>query len=1818
MTQVSYGTITITDTNDIESIIVEYARNQSTSEAPASGWSTTRPAWAQGYYIWQRTRIHKSGTQDSADTFGTAVCLTGSTGQTGQTGATGQSLSSTKTQYTNVASNVTITTSNHTNYTWTDNVPAYDSSKPIYWGRITNIYVNPAKTEYLVYKDQGTTDAITTAAAANSTANTANQTANNAKNKADTVEGNLNSYITSNNNALNALQTKTKYFWTNLVAHTNGSNGWTKPNYPVGTYAASGISGTTFDEENSSTYGYNTLYANGIKLRYNAINLGELTGSSLVFYRPSTTAQGSKGMELDSSALKFYDATGTVAQATFGGTQATISGTINVYDGKIGNNANNYWYIGNYTDYNQNYSAIIKSKGTASIQLNETNTWRISTNRIHTAWAPETGTDAFKLHFPKFNDSKTVNKYWDFGLHLPISYSDKFLYIRNASGSETLDNLLNDLDDGGYDYWKYRFYISADGSLYAKNLYVLDDDGNTTQIGGTDGVYLLKSGGTITGNLEVNGTLTKGGKTVTYLTTTPTSGQILIADGTSGSIKTSGYTIATSVPSGAIFTDYRVKTEARGSTTMYLAGSNSSGTVSQGTLLTDSGVYIQTSSSSTNLVVPKINGYTLAAASAKGVDTSLTTSSTSTNLPTSKAVVDLIKQYLPLTGGSITGPVNFGDSVSIDDLTAGNLIVSGAGRFTNGLYGDLIGNADTATTATTATKVGKDLKIQLNSGTTEDTNQFTFNGSAAKTVNITKSSIGLSNVENKSSATIRGELTSSNVTTALGFTPYNATNPNGYTTNTGTVTSVKVQGSNGLTGSGTVTTTGTITLSHDDTSSQASSSNSGRTYIQSITLDSYGHVTGLSTATETVTNTHNTAYLYAGASNGTANAATTNGNTYLILMDGGSATTRRKVSGSGTVSVASDASGNITITGSAHPTSLKNPNALTVKVYNGTSTSSDISYDGSTSGQSVSVAGTNAITGITASAASGGSTTFTLTKANGGTSTFDVTVTASVATGATTLTDASGATISKGSATKPVYFSSGVPAEANTYAGGTAVTLNNASKAGSTASFYAPTSGGTSSQVLIGNGTTSAPVWTSISSLVPSSATNATNDSDGHQINTTYVKVDGTNKMTGNLIIRKAGIGANDWASRESNPSLIFETTDGQTAGFVYTQYDSVQAPDSVTLASSQSGTYFIAPNIKATGNFYGNLSGNATSATTANCLAQNTEMTYAWNGINYFNISAANQSAAKVNDTPHSTAVWTHILRFNHANSTGYYTDLAVPFNENGIFYKRICGGSLQNSTTNGGWVRVVDVLGTTMVGALNFANNTYNKVGDDAQFGDINQAGKIGIKGINGATGIQFVPYSGSTGQTISIDGAGTMSITSNVSVANNLSSIWYNSYRWYANQNPNWWYRYSTTFTTSTVPTANWYIRVQLNCAWDPHLKPCVCMANYSNRAGVLYYEIDSHLYQDKWRAYLTNYGTNFISTKRVMESVTIDGSSVNRMVLYFELAKPTEYNGSTPNGTFTIYSPVPIDSITSVSAPTDMTTLDFGENLHGANITITSGSLIGKATLDGSGNTITSTYLNKAGDTMTGTLGLRPASGEGGQIELRASAANTTQAGIVLDQYNSTFRIFGMASEDGSTKTGVGTPLVIDPYGKTITGGYTLTGALSGNASTATKLANARTIQTNLASTSSASFDGSNNITPGVTGTLAVGNGGTGQTSLINAANSLLNSLSTGSSTPVDADYYISQYVNGGTTTTTYHRRPMSALWSYISGKISSSGTYVTVNTNQTLTAAGTKTYLGLQTYGSDGLALGVTNGSAVTQKAAMHYDSTLEAIVFSFA
>jgi hypothetical protein len=78
-------------------------------------------------------------------------------------------------------------------------------------------------------------------------------------------------------------------------------------------------------------------------------------------------------------------------------------------------------------------------------------------------------------------------------------------------------------------------------------------------------------------------------------------------------------------------------------------------------------------------------------------------------------------------------------------------------------------------------------------------------------VTLVAGDVGLGNVENKSSATIRSEITSGNVTAALGFTPYNATNPSGYITSAGTAANVSgtVAIANG--GTGATTAAGALT-----------------------------------------------------------------------------------------------------------------------------------------------------------------------------------------------------------------------------------------------------------------------------------------------------------------------------------------------------------------------------------------------------------------------------------------------------------------------------------------------------------------------------------------------------------------------------------------------------------------------------------------------------------------------------------------------------------------------------------------------------------------------------------------------------------------------------------------------------------------------------------------------------------------------------------------------------------------------------------------------------------------------------------------------
>ena len=100
--------------------------------------------------------------------------------------------------------------------------------------------------------------------------------------------------------------------------------------------------------------------------------------------------------------------------------------------------------------------------------------------------------------------------------------------------------------------------------------------------------------------------------------------------------------------------------------------------------------------------------------------------------------------------------------------------------------------------------------------------------------------------------------------------------------------------------------------------------------------------------------------------------------------------------------------------------------------------------------------------------------------------------------------------------------------------------------------------------------------------------------------------------------------------------------------------------------------------------------------------LSSSRRMDYGWNGLNYFNADLDAGCAAKVNDSP--TSAWWHILRFNHANSSGFYTDLAIPFNSDSIYWKTVKNGKLAHSA------------GARVLDSLNYTSYTVTKTGSGA----------------------------------------------------------------------------------------------------------------------------------------------------------------------------------------------------------------------------------------------------------------------------------------------------------------------------------------------------------------------------------------------------------------------------------------------------------------------------------------------------------------------
>lgn len=187
-----------------------------------------------------------------------------------------------------------------------------------------------------------------------------------------------------------------------------------------------------------------------------------------------------------------------------------------------------------------------------------------------------------------------------------------------------------------------------------------------------------------------------------------------------------------------------------------------------------------------------------------------------------------------------------------------------------------------------------------------------------------------------------------------------------------------------------------------------------------------------------------------------------------------------------------------------------------------------------------------------------------------------------------------------------------------------------------------------------------------------------------------YVNISG-DTMTGPLTISHATTAT--MTSATTNPRIIFSEFGTQPVALVYTNYDSYRSPAGLKvlgMSSDASKAWFeVEGNLYAStvtaSTFIGSLTGTATNA---KFLANNTSYDYSNTGLSWFNADLSVGASVQANDAP--VAGWWHMLRFNHSDSDAYYTDLAVPFNNNSLYYKCIRDGAVANN----GWVKVLDGL--------------------------------------------------------------------------------------------------------------------------------------------------------------------------------------------------------------------------------------------------------------------------------------------------------------------------------------------------------------------------------------------------------------------------------------------------------------------------------------------------------------------------------------------
>ena len=267
--------------------------------------------------------------------------------------------------------------------------------------------------------------------------------------------------------------TRLKYIWTNLSG---------TPSYPAGSYMASGNE-RTFNESDSSTYGYNAYYGNGIKLRYNAFDLTTFTGQSLIFYKPSTVNQGDKAMELTSNALNFYGSD-PLNPDSYLGTDGliTVNGKIGgwiINDSSLHSSEKEAWntdedgiYMGNHRSEDDPSKIIFTISG-GKIQYVLTDDTEVNEEVIYYKAVYELSTDT-TIDSSKTYYVKDPNKEKYTQVVNPTGNPSALNYYERTGDYSIVENPGNEnpKDMGWYKNLGPMWYINSDGSASFGSLLV--------------------------------------------------------------------------------------------------------------------------------------------------------------------------------------------------------------------------------------------------------------------------------------------------------------------------------------------------------------------------------------------------------------------------------------------------------------------------------------------------------------------------------------------------------------------------------------------------------------------------------------------------------------------------------------------------------------------------------------------------------------------------------------------------------------------------------------------------------------------------------------------------------------------------------------------------------------------------------------------------------------------------------------------------------------------------------------------------------------------------------------------------------------------------------------------------------------------------------------------------------------------------------------------------------------------------------------------------------------------------------------------------